>query len=228
MLLPGISSMRTPATVRLWLALGLSVALAPILLASKVHVAALKENDAAFLVLAGECAVGVLLGLMVRIVFTAAQMAGAMIAQVSGYNHSFSGDDGHGEPSSQLGLFLSAAVVTLLLVLDFHHLAIAALVDSYSVLAFGKALDLSIAIEALPRTVSDAFRLALAISLPFVAASLLINFAFGLLNRMAPQLPVFFISASFLIAATIWLAFALLPLMARTAAEATLSAFDRF
>jgi flagellar biosynthetic protein FliR len=119
-------------------------------------------------------------------------------------------------------------VVALLMVLDIHHLAIGALVNSYSTFTFGQGIDVVLAMENLPAAAGDALRLALTMALPFIAASLLVNFAFGVLNRLAPQLPVFFISTAFLIAVMMWMASALLPSMAVALAEATLAVFERY
>ena len=228
MLLPGFSSMRVPGPVRLWLSIGISLALGPLLLGPVIDVADTGPDRVSLSVFAAECAVGLSLGLVVRIVFSAVQMTGALIAQVCGYNHPFTTDDGQGEPTSEFAALLNVTVIALLMVLDLHHLAIAALLESYSTIRFGSVLDPALTLEIQSRTVGDALRLALTLASPFLIASIMINFAFGMLNRMAPQLPVFFIATAFLIGAMLWMAIALLPTMASIAMEATMAAFQRF
>jgi flagellar biosynthetic protein FliR len=228
MLLPGISSVRAPMIVRLWLAIGLSVAIAPLVLATGLDLSAFADALGATGILIAEGVTGASLGLLVRFVYSAVQAGGGLIAQVSGYNQDVASDDGHGGSTSELGALLGMTVVALLMVLDIHHLAIGALVNSYSTFTFGQGIDVVLAMENLPAAAGDALRLALTMALPFIAASLLVNFAFGILNRLAPQLPVFFISTAFLIAVMMWMASALLPSMAVALAEATLAVFERY
>ena len=64
MLLPGFSSMRVPAPVRLWLSIGISLALGPLLLGSVIHLPQMGADFASVGMLAAECAVGLSLGLM--------------------------------------------------------------------------------------------------------------------------------------------------------------------
>lgn len=227
MLLPGISSMRMPATFRLFLALGISLALAPLLMDTAIS-RTMVASDLSFLVaLAKECLTGVAIGLVARAIFVSVQMAGALISQVSGYGHPFTIDDGHGEPVSEVGALLSSGVVVLLFALDFHHIVIDAMLESYSVIGFGRGIEPALELERLSGTVAESIRLALAVSVPFVVASVLINLAFGMLNRMAPQLPVYFISAAFLMGIMLWLAWTLLPDLARMLLAAALAALQR-
>jgi hypothetical protein len=55
------------------------------------------------------------------------------------------------------------------------------------------------------QTLEHSFLLALRISSPFLLFGLVTNFAFGLLNRLTPQIPVYFISTPFLIALGLYL-----------------------
>lgn len=227
MLLPGISSMRMPATVRLFLALGISLALAPLLMEKAVAPSKISFEMTYLVAIAKECVTGFAIGLLARAMFAAVQMAGALIMQVSGYGHPFTIDDGHGEPVSELGALLSSCVVALLFTLDFHLIVIDAMLESYAVIGFGQGIDPELELERLSGAVADSIRLAVAVATPFVAASVLINLAFGMLNRMAPQLPVYFISAAFLMGLMLWLAWTLLPDVARMMIAATLAALQR-
>lgn len=222
MLLPGISSARLPGTVRLFLALGISLALWPLLAGASVPVQAIGLDLSSLGVIAAECAAGVAIGLAARFFLAALHMAGALIAQVSGYGHAYLADDGHGEMTSELGALMSGAVIALLLVLDLHHMALEALADSYSVVRFGQGLAPLPEMHRLTQAAGDSLRLAVGLSAPFIATSILVNLAFGMLNRMAPQVPVVFISSAFLLAAMFWLSGPLMPEMARLGAQAIL------
>jgi flagellar biosynthetic protein FliR len=227
MLLPGISSMRIAATFRLFLALGISLALAPLLMETAIS-RAVVSSDLSFLVaLAKECITGIAIGLVVRVMFASVQMAGALIMQVSGFGHPFMIDDGHGEPNSEFSALLSIGVVALLFTLDFHLIVIESLIDSYSVIGFGWGIEPALELDRLSGVAADSIRLALAIATPFVVASVLVNLAFGMLNRMTPQIPVYFISAAFLIGMMMWLAWTLLPDVVRILLGTVLTVLQR-
>lgn len=227
MLLPGISSMRIAATFRLFLALGFSLALTPLLMGSAISRVAV-STDLSFLVaLAKECTTGFAIGLVARTMFASVQMAGNLIMQVSGFGHPFMIDDGHGEPNSEFSALLSISVVALLFTLDFHLIVIEAMLDSYSVIGFGWGIEPALELDRLSGIVADSIRLALAIATPFVVASVLINLAFGMLNRMTPQIPVYFISAAFLNGMMLWLAWTLLPDVIRMLVGTMLTVLQR-
>jgi flagellar biosynthetic protein FliR len=227
MLLPGISSLRLAATTRLFLALGISLSLAPILMDGKIAPSKVSPDWPYLAALGRECVTGIAIGLAARIMFAAVQMAGALIMQVCGYGHPFSIDDGNGEPTSEFGALLSTCVVALLFTLDFHHVVIGAMLESYSVIGFGNGIEPALELDRLSGIVADSIRLALSIATPFVVASVLINLAFGMLNRMAPQLPVFFISAAFLMGLMLWLAWKLVPDLVRMLVAAMGAALQR-
>ena len=217
MVMPGVSGARIPAPVRLFLAIGVSLSIAPLLLGTWVPVRPVGDSLRVWAVIVSECLTGFFLGLVARCIFSAVHMAGILIAQLSGFGHGFASDDGQGEPASEVGALLSAAVIVILLVLDFHHEVIAAIVESYAALPFGAWLDSGFSLDRLVTIAGDAVRLALRMSAPFLVAAVLINLSFGMLNRMAPQIPVFFISVAFLVAAMLWLLGILVPDMIRSA-----------
>lgn len=220
MVLPGISSPRVPQAVRLFLALGFSLAVAPLLAEQSIprHVVSLSLETA--VVLGKECATGFAIGLLARMIFGAIQIAGAVIALVSGYSHVFTTDDGQGDPAFEIASLVGTAVVVLLFTLDLHHVVISSLVASYQVVGFGLSEDTGFAVERLTSAASAAMSIALGMAAPFVLVSFIVNLAFGMLNRMAPQIPVVFISTAFLIGAMLWLSGILISEMANIAVKA--------
>lgn len=227
MLLPGIASQRLSPTIRLFLALGISLSLAPLLMEKAISPSKVSPDLSYLAALIKECITGFAIGLVARIMFSAVQMAGALIMQVSGYGHPFIIDDGHGEPVSELGALLSSSIVALLFMLDFHYVVIDAMFESYSLVRFGQGIEHALELDRLSATVADSIRLAVSVATPFVVATILTNLAFGMLNRMAPQLPVYFISAAFLMGLMLWLAWSLVPDMVRMLIAATVAVLQR-
>lgn len=190
MLLPGIGERFIPGRIRLVFALFLTLLLFPVaraLLPSAATPAALVG------LLVGELAVGFVLGIAARIVLSALQVAGTIIAQQLGLSFAMTVDPTIGGQEASIANLLNLLGITLVFALDVHHLAIAAIRDSYALLPPvgvpepGDAARLAIA------AVGRAFALALQISAPFIAFGLLLNLGLGILSRLMPQIQVFFL-----------------------------------
>jgi flagellar biosynthetic protein FliR len=104
------------------------------------------------------------------------------------------------EPVSALtGLFTVTAAV-LIFVADLHWEVLRALVESYSAVPVDQQLAANFGIIKLVDALTDSFLLALRISAPFIVYSLMINLMFGILGKLTPQIPVYFISIPFVLA----------------------------
>jgi flagellar biosynthesis protein FliR len=200
MLLPGFSSPRIPARVRLFLVLSVTLALAP-LLAGKVQEGI--TGDAPVIVLgliASEMLVGAVIGLMGRMYFLALQFAGATIAVVIGLSNTPDAQIEEAEPVAAVTALITLTAAVLIFVTDLHWEVLRALVESYAAVPVSKELAANLGIIKIVDALSDAFLLALRISAPFIVYSLMINLMFGILGKLTPQIPVYFISIPFVLA----------------------------
>jgi len=200
MLLPGISSERLAASLRLFSALAVTLVLFPVLRDSFAGID--RESGPQQLWLAGiEVVKGLYLGFMVRILYLALEFAAIMMANCAGYGSIFSHavDDNHATgPFSEL-ITLTAAV--LFFSADFHISVIAMLCDSYTNMPVGSDISNIIDVSDLISEISKSFVLALRLTAPFIIVSMIVNCTFGLLNKLVPQIPVYFLSVSFATAA---------------------------
>jgi flagellar biosynthetic protein FliR len=87
----------------------------------------------------------------------------------------------------------------VLFLLDFHLEVVRALVASYIVEPPGRLFDPQAALVDVTDTISQSFYVALRLGSPFVAYAILVNLATGLVNKLTPQIPVYFISLPFVI-----------------------------
>lgn len=200
MLLPGFSSPRIPVRVRLFLVLSVTLALAP-LLAGKVQEGI--TGDAPVIVLeliASEMMVGAIIGLMGRMYFLALQFAGATIAVVIGLSNTPDAQIEEAEPVAAVTALITLTAAVLIFVTDLHWEVLRALVESYAAVPVSKELAANLGIIKIVDALSDAFLLALRISAPFIVYSLMINLMFGILGKLTPQIPVYFISIPFVLA----------------------------
>jgi len=85
------------------------------------------------------------------------------------------------------------------------------LISSYHALPPNLVLQPQAALTDLLDTLSKSFLTILRIGAPFLLYAILINFATGLINRLTPTIPVYFISLPFVIAGGLALLYFLLP-----------------
>ena len=97
------------------------------------------------------------------------------------------------QQSSLIAGFLSLLGLILVIVTDTHHLMLRALVDSYGLFEPGKMLIGGDAAHLVARKVSDSFNLALQMAAPLMVTSLTYYLGLGILGRLMPMLPIFFI-----------------------------------
>jgi flagellar biosynthetic protein FliR len=199
MLMPGLSSARVPLQVRLFVAIAATGAL---LMHEWDRIAPFAtRNPAALLALvASEVLIGALIGLMARLYTTALQFMAAAIAALVG----FAGVGGMGieenEPEGPLGSIITFSALMLLFVFDFHHEIIRALVMSYELAPVSTVFDPQTALVDVTDTLSEASMVIIRLGSPFLAYAILVNLAVGFVNKLVPQIPVYFISLPFVVA----------------------------
>lgn len=204
MVMPGLSSARVPAQIRLFVAIAVSLGLVTHL-SSAILPAISNRPDALAMLVASELLVGVLIGLTARIYTLALSFMGQAIATLIGYGGIGQPSIEEGEPEAPVASIISLSALLLLFALDFHHVIIRAIVDSYDVIPVDGVFDARGALANLADTISEAFMVMLRLGSPFIAYGLLINVAIGFVNKLTPQIPIYFISLPFVIAGGILL-----------------------
>jgi flagellar biosynthetic protein FliR len=197
MVMPGFSSARVPARVRLLAALAVSATITPVLVAAETV-----ENAQAFDVAAlifQETVIGGLLGLIARVHIAALEFSATAIASYIGLAGLNAGIDNE-DAAPTLALLVTAAATLLVLLLDLHKVLIATLVESYATLPIGAGANASSTLQMLTGAVQSAFVLALQISGPFIVYGVIVNAMFGILGKLIPQVPSYFLSVPFLLA----------------------------
>lgn len=200
MLMPGLGSQRVPVQIRLFVAVAASLALLMHLWNFIVpHVAG---GGAGLLPLTvSELLTGGLIGLVARFYVLALQFIGGAMTMMLGFGSAGGGmaiEESDQQPP--LAALISFAALMVLFVLDFHHDIIRALVGSYRTLPIDVFFDPRTALVDLADTLSDSFFIALRLGSPFVAYAILVNLATGFINKLTPQIPIYFISLPFVIA----------------------------
>ena len=196
-LLPGIGDRALPMRLKLAAAVAFTAVIWPVVAETAVPAgAALAERGPGALALAlvAEAAAGLVLGLAVRLIVMALQVAGAIAAQSTAVAQ-IAGADVAPDPLPAIGAILTVAATALAMAAGLHVKAAAALAGSYAVLPLGVLPPAADAAAWATARVGEAFGLAVALASPFAAASLLYNLALGAINRAMPQLMVAFVGA---------------------------------
>ena len=192
MMLPGLGEMSVPRRIRLTLALVLSAVLLPL------HRAAYEVDLTTFgpvlTLMAQEMFIGAVLGLTARLMISALQVAGFVIAQQLGLGFASAVDPTQGGQQGVLiSNFLTMLGVTLIFATDLHHLIIAALNDSYRLFKPGEIPLIGDVAALTTQTIALAFKIGIQLSAPFLIFGLLFNLGLGVLSRLMPQMQVFFV-----------------------------------
>lgn len=191
---PLLGTLAVPARVRALLILGLAALVTPFV---DIPRTAPDTVGGLALALAGEAAVGMLIGLVVAICFVGLQLGGTLIAQESGLAIGQIADPNTGVNLALLGSFYAQLAGVVYLVIGGHRALLAACLDTFDTIPLLGAAGLARAgtdllVEAL--TVSGA--VAVRVAAPAVLTLFLVNVAMGFIARTVPQLNIITIGFS--------------------------------
>lgn len=204
---PAFGEQMLPARVRLLLAFMFTAILAPALHQSLT----IPDTPAAIGIgFMAEIIIGLALGLAIRFFVLALQTAGAIAAQSTSLSQIFGNA---GEPAPAIGHILFFAGLALAVMHDLHVRLVEYLIMSYHILPFGQLPDAQVLTEWGVSGLVQTFALAFTLSAPFLIASLIYNFALGIINRAMPQLMVTFVGAPAITAGGMLLMIAAAPVL---------------
>lgn len=193
-LMPGLSESYVNPQVRLWLAFTLSLIATPLV----SNLPPFPDQPGMFVgILISEYCIGLFLGMIMRIMLSALDVAGAMI----GFQMNLSNAFAEGVASSQQvalpGVFLGVIAVVLMFVMDLHAIILRGLLNSYNIFPAGLSLDFTAfsgdVSQILLDILQQSFILAIQIASPVIIVTLLIFFGGGVINRLVPQIQIFFV-----------------------------------
>lgn len=204
MLMPGFSSPRVPVRLRLFIAVGVTLALSPFVLPA---FAPFTEPGPATLlrIIVSETMTGALIGLMARLFFLALQTIATAMATTAGLGQLPGLPIDEAEASAPFVTLITMTAVTLMFVTNQHAEVIRALAGSYTRIAPGTAFEAQAGLIQMADRASETFYLALRIGSPFMIYGVVVNLAIGIMNKLTPQIPVYFISLPFVIAGGLFL-----------------------
>lgn len=187
MVMPVIGTQLVPTRIRLYLALAICVVLVPNL-PPMPHVEAI--NLRSFMLIAEQVIIGVMFGLCLQLFFQVFILAGQIIAIQMGLGFASMVDPSSGVSVPVLGQFMLMLVTLLFLAMNGHLVALEILAESFAAFPAGQSVFVGHFWELAGR-LSWVLGAGLLLTLPAVTALLIINLAFGVMTRAAPQLNIF-------------------------------------
>lgn len=135
--------------------------------------------------------IGLMMGFILQLVFSAVIFAGQAIAYSMGLGFASMVDPGTGVTVPMVSQFYLVLTTLLFLTLGGHLVLIQLLVDSFQSLPIGTEGIERVDIWSVIAWSSRLFSAGLLMALPAMASLLMVNIAFGVVTRAAPQLNIF-------------------------------------
>jgi len=185
---PILSSRQTPLLFRVSFVLVLTWVLVPVIPASPVVD---PFSGEAFIILLQQILIGVAMGFILQMVFAALIFGGQVIAYSMGLGFASMVDPQNGVQVPVVSQFYLILATLLFLVLNGHLVLIEILAQSFHTFPVAVSGLSQNGFSEIVGWASRMFNAGLLMSLPVVAALLLVNLGMGVIGRAAPQLNIF-------------------------------------
>ena len=198
-----------PAYMKIGLAFFCSYTLVPILGNVQIEYTSLLSFA---VIVAKEFLVGIILGYVSFLVFSAIYLAGQIIDMQIGFGMVNVLDPTMNTQVPLTGNFVYILTTLFFLSIDGHHVLLSALFKSYSVLPINGFAFTEAMVNNMTTIFSDVFVLGFKISIPVLAAALLSEVALGILSKTVPQMNVFVVGMPLKIAIGLLTLYVMMPI----------------
>jgi flagellar biosynthetic protein FliR len=209
---PLLGNKTLPRQVKIGLCLVLALALTPL---AAQQTGPLPDH---LLLLAGgvikDAAFGMALGYLAKVLFSCVEMAGYFIDTQMGFGFINLVDPFSEQQESLMSLFHSQLAMTVYLLANGHLLLLGSIMQSFSVVPPGALVPhAGFFLSVLPM-LQRMFILGIKMAMPAIGVLLIVDVAFGLVSRMAPQMNVFIVGTPAKIIMGMMTVILLLPVVA--------------
>ena len=218
LMLPGVGEQAVPVRVRVAVAMALTPMLSGV---AQVPDAAAATQVTIAVLVAAEVATGLALGIMVRLIALALDIATTAMAQTASLSQII-GVSNEMAPHS-IGNLLHLAGIALLMALGLPAMLTDLLADSLRLRPLGGWPDIQAVFPAIVELVRSSFGLALVIAAPFVLGGFLFQALSGVIARVMPALPISLVAAPAGILLALVALTVMSPVVLRIWADAVLS-----
>ena len=192
MLLPGIGENYVFSRIRLSLALALTLIMYPSVRDSLpvMPISAV----ALFVLIIGEVIIGLFIGGISRLLISSLHVGGVVIAFQSSLAFAQTVDPNQGTQGAVLAALMTISGVVLIFVSGLHMLLFAGIRDSYELFPAGQPPPVSDFAQTAVELVSSSFKVGVQMAAPFIVYGLVFYIGLGVLQRLVPQVQLFFIA----------------------------------
>lgn len=184
---PPFSFRAIPARVKAMLAIGLAIAVSP-----QVVPGYRSGNTIAFLGdLVVQLLVGLSLGFLVMVIFSAIQSAGSLLDMFGGFQMAQGFDPQLNLNGAQLTKLFQMTALALMMSTGAYQLVLGGIAKTFTAIPLGASFDLNAVAENAVSAVSGMFVAAVQIAGPLAIILFLADVGLGLLTRVAPALNAF-------------------------------------
>lgn len=188
MVIPLFGTRLVTQRVRLYLALATTVVITPILPPMPVIDAVGLQT---FIIIGQQILIGVALAFALEILMNIFIMSGQLVAMQTGLGMAMMVDPSNGVNVAVVAQWFLIFVNLLFITLNGHLVAIEVMADSFFSIPVGQGMLSGNTLIEIARLAQWMFSAAIVLALPAVAAMLVVNIAFGVMARLAPQLNIF-------------------------------------
>lgn len=196
LLAPFIGGDVVPSQVKLGIGIALSLLIYPLVADTRVPVGAISF----VLLMLKEVFIGLAIAFASSLAFDAARAAGTFVDTVSGANMATVFVPQLGTQATLFASFKFQFTVVIFLMLNGHHVVLQALFRSFEVIPLNAWPKFSHGFwplfELMIRMSADLVIVSVALAAPAAIATFIVDLTLGLINRISPQIQVFFISMS--------------------------------
>ncbi|NLW24704.1 MAG: flagellar type III secretion system protein FliR [Clostridia bacterium] len=204
---PVFSSRSVPVPVRIFFSLLLSTMVFLVLAPSEEY-----NLDLGFIfLLISEFLVGIVIGFVANLLFSAIQLAGQSIDMQMCFGIVNVMDPQTGLQVPLMGTFQNLLAILVYLSINGHHQLIEALFLSYKIVPVNGLIIKGALIEFLIQVTANMFVIALKLAAPLVGALFITDFVMGIIARTVPQMNVFLVGMPAKILIGFLLMFLILP-----------------
>lgn len=196
-LVPYLGGKNAPPEVKMGIGATLTMILWPTVLSNVTGPLPLAPL-AFVLMMLKETFIGLAIGFVAAEVFYVVELSGQLIDMLRGANQIQTMVPQITERSSAFGNLQYQMLIALFLSLDLHHVFIGALFESYVAVPINEFPRLGAGfwpfIDLLMRVTADVLLVGVSLAVPVGIVCLIVETAFGLLNRVAPQINAYFMA----------------------------------
>ncbi len=190
--IPVFSSAQTPGRIKTGLVIALSLVLFPIM---EPYIPSIDFSPVPLaLLVTAEVLLGLILGLVARLIFTAVEFGATVIGFQMGFAAANVFDPQNQRQVALISQFQNVFSILIFLAINGHHLFIQTAVLSYELLPPGQFNLSGEAVPYLMELAAHMFALGVQFSAPILTVLLLSGLILGILARVFPQLNVFLLS----------------------------------